>query len=94
MCKSLMRSTLKIIGLISVIIFLVFGAAALIMAGISYQVIETDWGVGPWRHLAPINLAVTIYLIFSSIISFLVFTTCSQSKPFIIFVMLIILINI
>ena len=74
------KSTLKCMGLITVLLYLALGIAAIIMAGINYQVINVKWAEGPWKHLAPIQLAVTIYLTVTSLIGLSVFTCCSNAK--------------
>ena len=74
------KSTLKCMGLITVLLYLALGIAAIIMAGINYQVINVKWSEGPWKHLAPIQLAVTIYLTVTSLIGLSVFTCCSNAK--------------
>lgn len=78
------KAQLKIIGLVTVLIYLFFGLAALIMSGINYQVLNVQWSEGPWKHLAPIELAVTIYLVVTSILGALTFTVCSPNKAMII----------
>ena len=74
------KAQLKIIGLVTVLIYLVFGLAALIMSGINFQVLHVQWSEGPWTHLAPIELAVTIYLVVTAIVGILTFTVCSPNK--------------
>lgn len=86
MFDTMSKSTLKFIGMITVLIYLLFGLASLIMSGINFQVINTKWAEGPWKHLAPIQLAVTIYLVFTSLIGLLVFTSCSNAKVVILLV--------
>ena len=80
------KAQLKIIGLVTVLIYLVFGLAALIMSGINFQVLHVQWSEGPWTHLAPIELAVTIYLVVTAIVGVLTFTVCSPNKGVIMFV--------
>lgn len=80
MCFNMSKSSLKTFGLITVLLYLVLGVAGIIMAGINYQVINVKWAEGPWKHLAPIQLAVTIYLVVTSLIGVAVFTCCSNAK--------------
>ena len=80
MCFNMSKSTLKTFGLITVLLYLALGVAAIIMLGINYQVINVKWAEGPWKHLVPIQLAVTIYLVATSLIGVAVFTCCSNAK--------------
>lgn len=80
MCLNMSKSSLKSMGLITVGLYLLLGIAAIIMAGINYQVINVKWAEGPWKHLAPIQLAVTIYLTVTSLFGLAVFTCCSNAK--------------
>lgn len=89
MFDSMPKATLKKIGTIIVLLYLLFGVAAVIIAGINYQVINLKWAEGPWKHLAPIQLAVTIYLIVTSLFGLAVFTSCSNAKSVIAIVIII-----
>ena len=80
------KAQLKSIGLATVLTYLFFGLAALIMSGINFQVLNVQWSEGPWNHLAPIELAVTIYLVVTAFVGILAFTACSAGKGAVMFV--------
>lgn len=81
-------------GLISVIAFFLFGVVCLIIGGINYSTLYTKWADGPWKALAPIELAVTIYLIVIAFIGAGVFTVARKEKMFITVFLILLLISL
>lgn len=86
MCFKFEIRKVNFIGLVSVSVYFFFGFGALTMSGITFTTMYTDWAEIPIKHLGPINLAVTIYLIICSCFGFAVFSACSRTKWFIILV--------
>lgn len=74
------KTTLKTIGIITVLIYFIFGLAVLIMNIINFDITNAPWAEGPWKHLAPLQLTVTIYILFPFIIGILIFTSFTSSN--------------
>ena len=74
------KTTLKTIGTITVLIYFIFGLAALIMHIINFDITNVPWAFGPWKYVAPLQLIVTIYILFPFIIGILIFTSFTSNN--------------
>ena len=79
-------TNLKTIGIVTVLIYFIFGLAALIMHIINFDITNAPWAEGPWKYLAPLQLIVTIYILFPFIIGILIFKSFTSSNLLLILV--------
>ena len=61
MCKCLPKKTVLSLGLILTIFFGALSIICIVISGVDYQQTDMKWtDVGPWRHLAGIQVAVVV----------------------------------
>ena len=80
------KSTLKTIGLVTILIALVLSIGAIVISGIDFEVLNVKWNNSPWRHLGILQLVSTIFAAVVSLIGLFIFILFFEKRQLIGFV--------
>jgi len=90
----LMNDSVTFLGLITAITYFIFAIIGLILAGVSYEVINAPWSNSVWRKLAPTELAATFSAVGVGFIGIISFLHCNNTKPFLGFYIFLLLLSL
>ena len=90
MCKCLPKQTVLSLGLVLTILFGALSIICIVISGVDYQQTDMKWtDVGPWRHLAALQVSSVVVVFFIFLIGLITFTCGAQCKTIqLMFVML------
>ena len=89
MCKCLPKQTVLSLGLVLTIFFGALSIICIVISGVDYQQTDMKWtDVGPWRHLAALQVSAVVVVFFIFLLGLITFTCGAQCKTIqLIFVM-------
>jgi hypothetical protein len=82
MFQELMNDSVILFGMITSIAYFIFAIIGLILAAVSYGVINAPWSNNIWRKLAPTELAATFSAVGLGFIGIIAFLNCNNNKAF------------
>ena len=90
MCKYLPKQTVLSLGLVLTILFGALSIICIVISGVDYQQTDMKWtDVGPWRHLAALQVSSVVVVFFIFLMGLITFTCGAQCKTIqLMFVML------
>ena len=81
MCKCLPKQTVLSLGLVFTIVFGALSVICIVISGVDYQQTDMKWtDVGPWRHLAALQVSVVVVVFFIFLLGLITFTCGAQCK--------------
>ena len=81
MCRSLSKSTLTTLGIITSIFYGVLSIICIVIAGVDYQQTDYRWAQeGEWRHLATLQITAVVLVFFFCFLGILLMLDTSKCK--------------